>query len=893
MKALTNIKQTLTLTAILSVLLFAGCDSPVDNSKNLDKANDLTSETPTYGEMDKRSEKAVVKNSYIVILKENSNASENAQAAERSTGGKVGFVYSNALKGFSLQLPPQASEKVLEALRKNPNVESIEEDKQVFAVGTQTNATWGLDRIDQVNLPLDDIYNYETTGENITAYILDTGINYSHTDFSGRASFGFDAFGGDGADCDGHGTHVAGTVGGDTWGVAKNVDLVAVRVLDCNGSGTLSGVIAGIDWVTDTASGASVANMSLGGGFSSSLNTAVSNSVAAGITYAVAAGNSDADACNFSPASTAEAITVGSTTSSDARSSFSNYGSCVDIFAPGSGITSAWVGSNSATRTISGTSMASPHVAGAAALYLQNNASATPAEVYTALFNNSTKDIVTNSNTEDNHLLYTIFGSDDGGSDPEPDPNADPTADFSFTVSELDVQFTDGSSDSDGSIASWSWNFGDGNTSDSQNPAHTYAQDGSYDVSLTVADDDGATNSITKTVDVAASSDDGGGDEPTNGAPSITTFTIDSYSSGPWNRADVTWSVSDSDGNLSTVKTEFLNGTSVIDSRTTTVSGSSASGFDDYRTRGSADGVRLTVTDNSGNSVYKTKNLDGSDRDEGGSDPEPEPNNPPSADFTFTASDLTVQFTDASTDSDGSVVSYSWAFGDGNSSTSENPSHTYSSEGTYSVTLTVTDDAGDSDSVTKSVQVTAPVEEPNNPPTADFTFSATDLSVDFASTSSDIDGNIASYSWNFGDGSSSVSANPSHTYGSEGTYSVSLTVTDNDGDSDTVTKSVQVTAPVAEPANPPVINSVSVSTRKTGPWNRAEVNWSVSDADGDLTSVKTEILDGSSVVDSITTSVSGSNGSGLTELRNRGSISAVKVTVTDSEGNTTTQTENI
>ncbi len=775
------------------MILLAGCDGPVNNiEESPDK--DLSSETPAYSEMENRSDESKVENSYIVVLKENSDASENALNAERATGGKVGHVYNNALKGYSIQLPDNASDSALEAIKNRPNVEFIEKDQQVYALGTQTNATWGLDRIDQKNLPLDEIYNYETTSENVTAYIVDTGINYSHTDFSGRTSFGFDAFGGDGDDCDGHGTHVAGTVGGDTWGVAKNVDLVSIRVLDCSGSGSYSGVIAGVDWITANASGASVANMSLGGGFSSALDTAVKNSVEAGITYAVAAGNSSADACNYSPASTAEAITVGSTTSSDSRSSFSNYGSCVDIFAPGSGITSAWVGSNTATRTISGTSMASPHVAGAAALFLQNNATATPAEVYTALFDNSTKDIVTNSNTENNHIVYTIFGSDDG----ESDPNTAPNADFTFTASELSVQFTDGSSDSDGNIESWNWDFGDGNSSNSQNPSHNYAQNGTYDVSLTVTDDAGATDSITKSVQVASNNDGG-----ENSDPAITTFTIDSYTSGPWNRADVTWSVSDSDGDLATVKTEFLNGSSVIESKTTSVSGSSDSGFDDYRTKGSADSIRLTVTDGSGNEISQTKNLDDSDNDDGGGT---DPNSPPSADFTFSASGLTVQFTDESTDSDGSIASYSWTFGDGNSSTSVNPSHTYSSGGTYSVSLTVTDDAGDSDTVTKSVNVTDP---------------------------------------------------------------------DNGGDT------------------APSITSITVNSYTNGPWSRADVSWDVSDVDGDLTSVQTELLSGDSVVDSQTTAVSGTSSSGLHELRNRGSISAVRVTVTDSSGNTTTQTENL
>ena len=236
-------------------------------------------------------------------------------------------------------------------------------------------ATWGLDRIDQRSLPLNNTYTYNATGAGVKAYIIDTGIRTTHTQFGGRAIDGFDAIDSalPAADCNGHGTHVAGTVGGTTYGVAKGVTLVAVRVLDCNGSGSTSGVIAGINWVTGNhAAGApAVANMSLGGGASSALDKAVRNSIADGVTYALAAGNDNTNACNQSPARTAEALTVGSTTSSDARSSFSNFGTCVDLFAPGSSITSAWNTNDTATNTISGTSMATPHVAGAAALYLQ------------------------------------------------------------------------------------------------------------------------------------------------------------------------------------------------------------------------------------------------------------------------------------------------------------------------------------------------------------------------------------------------------------------------------------------------------------------------------------------------------------------------------------------
>lgn len=231
--------------------------------------------------------------------------------------------------------------------------------------------SWGLDRIDQQALPLNNSYTYPNTASNVHAYVIDTGIRLSHVDFGARATNGFDAIdGGSADDCHGHGTHVAGTVGGASFGVAKATALVAVRVLDCNGSGTIAQVVAGVDWVTQNAIRPAMANMSLGGGANASIDDAVSNSIASGITYAIAAGNSNADACNSSPARVPAAITVGNSTSTDARSGTSNFGTCLDLFAPGTQITSAWNTSDSATNTISGTSMASPHVAGAAALIL-------------------------------------------------------------------------------------------------------------------------------------------------------------------------------------------------------------------------------------------------------------------------------------------------------------------------------------------------------------------------------------------------------------------------------------------------------------------------------------------------------------------------------------------
>jgi aqualysin 1 len=331
-------------------------------------------------------------------------------ALVRAHGGTVHYRYSHALKGFAASLP----ERAVEALRNTPRVASVEADREVHLTdaGTQSpTPSWGLDRIDQRNLPLNNSFSY-TTVNPLKVYIIDTGILTTHADFGGRAVDGYDAIDGalPAADCNGHGTHVAGTVGGAAYGVAKNVTLVAVRVLACNGGGTSSGVIAGIDWVTgDHQAGVpAVANMSLGGGANSALDAAVNNSIADGVVYAVAAGNDAVNACNASPARTPNALTVGATTSTDARASYSNIGSCLDIFAPGSGITSAWLGnSNTATNTISGTSMATPHVAGAAALYLQANPSASPATVASALTSAATVNVVTSAGTgSPNRLLY-------------------------------------------------------------------------------------------------------------------------------------------------------------------------------------------------------------------------------------------------------------------------------------------------------------------------------------------------------------------------------------------------------------------------------------------------------------------------------------------------------
>ena len=695
---------------------------------------------------------------YIVVFKSNvANVSSLAATIASQHQSTISHVYSSAIKGVALAL----SDAEADAMRADPNVAFVEQDQTAQLTSVQTNAPWGIDRTDQRTLPLNGSYGWTADGTGVTVYIIDTGISYNHSDFGGRAVKGVDevTIGGTAADCHGHGTGVASIVGGAKYGVAKNAKLVAVRVVDCGANISTSAVLAGVDWVTANRTLPAVANMSMTLGLSAALTQAIETSISSGVVYAVAAGNNANDACTAAPANTPNALTVGATNIADQFASFSSFGPCVDINAPGENIRMAWYGSTTATRTNDGTSFASPHVAGTAALYLQAHPTATPAAVRSALVSNATANAIAGVPAGTPNLL------DYSGFITVANP---PVANFTSSCTALVCSF-DGSTSAGLSSATYNWSFGDGTNASGKTASHRYTSAGTYTVALTVVDVNG-TSTQTKTVTLS----------PPN-QPPVARFAF-----------TCTGFVCMFDGSASTDDIGVVSyAWTWGDGRSETHAGPTAkNGFLSANTFA----VTLTVKDGSGqtNSVTKSVTVPAT----GNQSPTASISAPVSATFVKGAS---VSFVGAGSDpEDGTLTgsSLTWTSSvDGQIGTGTSFSTTTLSVGSHVITLTARDAQGATGTATLSITVTAPPPPVNQAPVANFTWTCTGSNkCALSGGSSTDDAGVVLYTWDWGNGrtESHTGASANNTWASAGMYRVTLTVKDAAGLTSSVSKNITV-----------------------------------------------------------------------------------------------------